>query len=93
MAAQALARGVLLGAGRASMNLWLRHLTPRIPRFGHLARTAYDEASQALPWPNHRCSRCTWPFWLLPGAALYRTLVARGQHIRGRGKRRDPCID
>lgn len=78
MAVQALSRGVLLGAGRASMNLWLRHLTPRDPTLRAPARTAYDEASQALPWPNHPVLQVHLAFSVLPGAALYRTLVARG---------------
>ena len=78
MAVQARRREVMLGAGRASMSVWLRHLAPRDPTLRAPARTTYDEAARALPWPKHPVLQVHLAFSVLPGAAIYRTLVARG---------------
>ena len=78
LATRDLQRDVLLGAGRASMNVWLRHLTPHDPTLRAHARAAYDEASQALPWPKHPVLKVHLAFSVLPGAAIYRTLMAHG---------------
>ena len=72
-------RGLLLQAGRASLEMWVRagHMTQ--PGLASDAQTIYDRMADRVPWPAQQANRAHLVFMVLPMAALYTALREGGK--------------
>lgn len=68
-------RPVLLTAGRVSIRSWLRAGDLTDPRFAQDVKKAYDRLADRVPWPTRTALQIELAFLVLPGAALYTTLL------------------
>ena len=72
-------RSLLLQAGRASLEMWVRAGRMTEPGFASDARAIYDRMADRVPWPPQRANQVHLVFLVLPTAALYTALRERGE--------------
>ncbi len=72
------ARGLLLQAGRASLEMWVRAGRMTEPGLASDARAIYDRMADRVPWPAQQANQAHLVFMVLPMAALYTALRERG---------------
>ncbi len=73
------ARGLLLQAGRASLEIWVRAGRMTEPRLASDARAIYDRMADRVPWPAQQANQAHLVFMVLPMAALYTALREHGK--------------
>lgn len=73
------ARGLLLKAGRASLELWVRAGRMTEPGLASDTRALYDRMADRVPWPAQQANQVHLVFMVLPMAALYTALRERGK--------------
>lgn len=71
-------RGLLLQAGRASLEMWVRTGRMTEPGLASDARAIYDRMADRVPWPAQQANQAHVVFLVLPMAALYTALRERG---------------